>query len=90
MNRENAEAVKQLFGTLQRYAGWLDRERPSVMVRTDVQALGVALDTRSDPSPILQALDIKIQRLPSGELRKMLRLAAGQMRRALAKSDGSD
>jgi hypothetical protein len=80
----NRPEVKQLYDTLQRYAGWLDRERTSVMVRADVQALGAALDTGIDPSPLLQALDANIARLPSGELRKMLRVGAGQMRRALA------
>ena len=78
------DALKQLYGTLQRYAGWLDRERTSVMVRADVQALGIAIDARVDPSPLLQALDTNIARLPSGELRKMLRVAAGQVRLALA------
>jgi hypothetical protein len=76
--------LKQLFETLQRYAGWLDRERASATVRADVLALGTAIDTRTDPSPLLQALDSDIARLPSGEMRKMLRVTAGQMRRALA------
>ena len=80
----NADALKALHGTLQRYAGWLDRERASVMVRADVRALGAAIDACADPSPLLQALETDIARLPSGELRKMLRVAAGQMRRALA------
>lgn len=79
----NPEAVKQLYDSLQRYAGWLNRERTSVVVRADVQALGAAIDTCADPSPLLQALDTNLKRLPSGELRKMLRAAAGQIRRAL-------
>jgi hypothetical protein len=86
VNPGSGEALKQLYTTLQRYAGWLDRERSSVMVRADVQALGAAIDTRVDPSPLLQALDTNIARLPSGEVRKMLRVAAGQMRRALAEA----
>jgi hypothetical protein len=86
MDPGSAEPVKQLYDTLQRYAGWLDRERASVMVRADVQALGIAIDARADPSPLLQTLDTNISRLPSGELRKMLRVAAGRMRRALADS----
>lgn len=76
--------LKQLYDTLQRYAGWLDRERTSAMVRADVQALGAAIDARTDPSPSLQSLDTNIARLPSGDLRKMLRVTAGHMRRALA------
>ena len=78
------ESLKELYNTLQRYAGWLDRERTSVLVRADVHPLGAAIDTCADLSPLLQALDTNIARLPSGELRKMLRVAAGEMRRGLA------
>jgi len=77
----SADALKQLYSTVQRYAGWLDRERTSVMVRADVQALGIAIDACADPTALLQTLETKIARLPSGELRKMLRVAVGQMRR---------
>jgi hypothetical protein len=73
-------ARQQLFDTLQRYAGWLDRDRTSVMVRADVKALGVAIDASADPSPSLLALDTNIARLPGGDLRKMLRIAASQLR----------
>ena len=82
----STDALKQLHATLQRYAGWLDRERTSVMIRADVQALGAAIETSADPSPLLLSLDTNIARLPSGELRKMLRVAASQMRRALAEA----
>jgi hypothetical protein len=77
------QAVKQLYDTLQRYAGWLDRERTSVVVRADVVALGAALDTSADPRPLLQALDTDLARLPGGDLRKMLRTAAGKIRCAV-------
>ena len=86
MSPERAEALKSLCDRLQRYAGWLDRERTSVMVRADVEALGVAISTRADLLPLLQALDTNIARLPGGEMRKMLRVAASEMRRALADS----
>jgi hypothetical protein len=79
----SSEALKPLVDTLRRYAGCLDRERTSVTVRADAQALGIAIDTCADPAPPLQTLDANIARLPSGALRKMLRVAAGQMRRAL-------
>jgi hypothetical protein len=80
------EELKQLCSTLQRYAGWLGRERTSAMVRAEVQALGAAIDSCVDPWPLLQALDTNIARLPSGDVRKMLRGAASEMRRALADS----
>ena len=81
-----AEALKPLYDTLQRYAGWLDRARTSVMVRADVEALGTAINACADPWPLLYALDMNIARLPSGAMRKMLRVAASEMRRALAES----
>ena len=91
----SAEALKQRYATLQRYAGWLDRERTSVRVRADVEALGAAMEACADPSPMLQSLDTNIARLPSGELRTMLRVAARHVRRALTqpgtetRTDGS-
>jgi hypothetical protein len=53
------------------------------MVRADVRALGAALDTSEDPTPLLEALDANLARLPSGDLRKMLRTASAKMRGAL-------
>ena len=78
----SADALKQLHSTVQKYAGWLDRERTSVMVRADVRALGIAIDACADPTALLQTLETTIARLPSGELRKMLRVAVANMRRA--------
>jgi len=83
MDPGSAQAVQQLYDSLQRYAGWLNRERTSATVRADVQALGAALDASADPMALLQALDTDLARLPGGELRKMLRTAAGKIRRAL-------
>lgn len=83
MDHGSPDAVQQLYDTLQRYAGWLDRERTSAMIRTDVRALGVALNAGTDPQPLLQALDADLARLPGGEVRKMLLAAARQIRRAL-------
>ena len=86
MSPERAEALKPLYDRLLRYSGWLDRERTSVMVRADVEALGAAINTCADPLPVLHALETNIARLPSGELRKLLRIVASEMRRALAES----
>ena len=79
----DSPALTSLYLALQRYAGWLDRDRASVAVRTDVQALGAAIDAGADASGLLSALDATIARLPGGDMRKMLRAAAGQIRRAL-------
>ena len=76
-------ALKALYDTLHRYAGWLDRDRTSVMVRADVAALGIAFDTKGDPLPYLQTLDTNLARLPSGALRTMLRKTSAEIRRAV-------
>lgn len=76
--------LKPLYDTLHRYAGWLDRERTSVMVRADVEALGTALETGADPTLLLQALDTTLARLPGSQLRKMLRATSAEIRRAIA------
>lgn len=75
--------LRLLYLALQRYAGWLDRDRASAAVRTGVQALGNAIDTGADTQAPLSALDVTIARLPGGDMRKMLREKAGQIRRAL-------
>jgi len=80
----DSQELKPLYDALHRYAGWLDRERTSVMVRADVRALGTAIETSKDPTPLLEALDVNLARLPSGDLRKMLRAASAKMRGALA------
>ena len=77
------DALKPLYETLHRYAGWLDRERQSVMVRNDVLAIGVAIETGMDPAPLLRTLDADLARLPSGEVRKMLRAASAKIATAL-------
>ena len=76
-------ALKLLYLSLQRYAGWLDRDRASVLVRSHVEALGAAIDAGADTSGLLGSLDDTIKRLPGGGMRKMLRATAGQVRRAL-------
>jgi hypothetical protein len=81
------QALRALYETLHRYAGWLDRERTSAMVRADVQALGTAIDTCADPLPRLQALEANLARLPSSDLRKMLRTASARIRSAVEGSD---
>ena len=77
------QLVSALYDTLQRYAGWLDRDRTSVLVRADVAALGAALDASDDPGPPLRSLEANLARLPGGDLRKMLRTVAGKLRQAV-------
>jgi microcompartment protein CcmL/EutN len=76
-------SLAALYLALQRYSGWLDRDRTSIMVRADVQALGAAIDAGTDASASLQSLDANIGRLPGGDMRKMLRVTVGKIRDAL-------
>jgi hypothetical protein len=58
----------------------------SVAVRADVQALGAAMDAGIDTSVLLLTLDKDIGRLPSGDIRKMLRKSLGEIRAMLGPS----
>ena len=77
------EALKRPLSDLERYAGWLAKDHVSVAVRADVKALGAAMDVGSETSLLLLTLDKDIGRLPSGDVRKMLRRALGEIRAVL-------
>ena len=80
------EALKRPLSDLERYAGWLAKDHVSVAVRADARALGAAMEVGSDTSLLLLTLDKDIARLPSGDLRKMLRKALGEIRAVLGPS----
>jgi hypothetical protein len=86
------ERVIRPLSDLERYAGWLAKDHVSVAVRADVQALGAAMDLGNETALVLLTLDKDIGRLPSGDLRKMLRKALAEIRAALGPSgiDGHD
>lgn len=86
---ERREALKSPLAQLERYAGWLARDHVSTAVRADVQALGAAVDARGDTSLLLLTLDKDLGRLPSGDVRKMLRKASGEIRAVLGASGAS-
>ena len=77
------EALKRPLYELERYAGWLAKDHVSVAVRADVHALGAAMDVGNETSLLLSTLDKDIGRLPSGDLRKMLRNALREIRTVL-------
>ena len=79
----NLEAITPLYQALERYAGWLDRARPSADVRADVVALGTAIANGGEIAALLGGLDASIGRLPAGAVRTMLRTTAADFRRAL-------
>lgn len=77
------------LGSLSRFAGWLGKGRPFDETRAHVKGLTTAFDGHTDASPWLVLLDADLQRLPSSEVRKMLRreLAAIAVLLATAFSD---
>jgi hypothetical protein len=81
--KEPRDALKRPLSELERYAGWLGKDHVSVAVRADVQALSAAIDVGSETSLLLLTLEKDIGRLPSGDIRKMLRKAAGEVRAVL-------
>jgi hypothetical protein len=78
--------VKTLYEALCRYAGWLNRVQ-SRLVRTDVESLGTAIETRSDPRPHLQKLEANVASLPGGQVRLMIRKTVVQLRQAFDEMD---
>ena len=83
---QRREALKRPLSELERYAGWLAKDHVSVAVRADVHALGAAMEVGNDTSLLLLTLDKDITRLPSGDMRKMLRKALGEIRAVLGPS----
>ena len=83
---QRREALKRPLSELERYAGWLAKDHVSVAVRADVQALGAAVDVGNETSLLLLTLDKDLGRLPSGDVRKMLRKALGEIRAVLGPS----
>lgn len=81
-DRDTANA-RRLASELQRYAGWLDKDRASMAVRHDVNALAAAIEAGGDPSACLETLDKSIGRLASGGVRKMLVGVLEQVRAGL-------
>ncbi len=80
------EALDGPLFDLGRYAGWLAKDHVSVAVRADVKALGTAMGAGTETSLLLLTLDKDIGRLPSGDMRKMLRKALGEIRAVLGPS----
>lgn len=80
----HGEALTRPFAALEKYAGWLAKDHVSNAVRAGVQALGTAMDVGSDTSALMLTLASDIRRLPSGDVRKMLRKSFGEVGAALS------
>jgi hypothetical protein len=86
-NRNAHEAVTAPLSQLERYAGWLGKDQVSVAVRADVKALSVAMNAGGETSLLLLTLDKNIARLPSGDVRKIVRKALTEIRAVLEPDD---
>jgi hypothetical protein len=86
-NLEAREALTGPLSQLERYAGWLGKDQVSVAVRADVKALSAAMDTGGETSLLLLTLDQNIGRLPSGDVRKIVRKALIEIRAVLEPSE---
>ena len=65
--------VTARLGSLSRFAGWLGKGRPFDETRAHVKGLTTAFAGQTDAGPWILLLDADLQRLPSSEVRKMLR-----------------
>ncbi len=82
-NLDARERVTVPLSQLERYTGWLGKDQVSVAVRADVKALGAAMAGGGETSLLLLTLDQNVGRLPSGDLRKIVRKALTEVRAVL-------
>jgi hypothetical protein len=78
------ETLARLLDSVARYAGWLGRDRPSIALRANVQALEIAVSAGTEIAPCLRVLDVDLQRVPDGAVRKILRKALAEISVVLA------
>lgn len=79
----DADERRRLASDMQRYAGWLSKNHVSAAVRAGVAELGVAMDRGRDASLELITLGTDIGRLPSGDVRTMLKKTLKKLQAAL-------
>lgn len=76
------QTLVSLCEGLRRYAGWLDRKNVPT-VQADIHALAMAIETNADAMPLLAVLESTLSRLPSSEVRRMMRVISRDIREAL-------
>jgi hypothetical protein len=72
------EAAQLAWAALQRYTGWLGRDRPSNNARAAVDALGVVLDQHGGPEATAAAMGrvaSEVERLEAVDLQPLFRKA---------------
>jgi hypothetical protein len=74
----NSEVAQRAWKALQRYTGWLGRDRPSNNARAAVDALGVVLDQHGGPRATAAAIAkvrLEVERLHAVDLKQLFRNA---------------
>ena len=62
----NGDAVRQLVGELERYAGWLGRDAQAARIRTSVRGLARAVNKGEDPVNSFRMVQAHLNRWGSG------------------------
>ena len=72
------EEAQLAWAALQRYTGWLGRDRPSNNARAAVDALGVVLDQHAGPDATAAAIakvTLEVERIEAVDLQPLFRKA---------------
>jgi hypothetical protein len=72
------EEAQVAWEALQRYTGWLGRDRPSNNARAAVDALGVVLDQHGGPEAMAAAIakvTLEVERIEAVDLQPLFRKA---------------
>ena len=77
------DAVRQLVGQLERYAGRLGQDVQSVRVRTSLRALARAFDNGDDPLGTCRTAQAHLARLSPGGVTPLLRQTMRNLRAEL-------
>ena len=77
------DAVRQLVGQLERYAGRLGQDAQSVRVRTSLRALARAVDNGDDPLSTCRTVQAHLTRLSPGGVTPLLRQTMRNLRAEL-------
>lgn len=83
------EALSRLMGAFERYAGWLATDRTSVILRAHVQDLLGAVNGGTSAWPSLHLIGADLERIPPGDVRKMLRKTLAQISALLERESHS-
>ena len=88
VDQSHTEAIGRLIGELEKYAGWLGKDRASTSVRTAVKALRPTTSTAGAMPTAAHLLQAEIDHLQPGSMRTLLRKTLSDLRLALRDGQG--